>query len=65
MGLVPTNNAGFGSAESAALVFNRNEIVPLQEMFKEVNDWLGEEVIDFEPYGLGLGGVEDQPPRPM
>ena len=65
MGLVPTNNAGFGSAESATLVFNRNEIVPLQEMFKEVDEWLGEEVIDYEPYELGLGGVEERPARPM
>ena len=65
MGLVPTNNAGFGSVESAALVFNRNEVVPLQEMFKGVNEWLGEEVIHFEPYELGLGGIEEPSAQTM
>lgn len=33
-------------------MFVRNELTPLQERMKEVNDWLGEEVIRFAPYEL-------------
>jgi hypothetical protein len=33
-------------------VFVRNELSPLQERFKEVNDWLGMEVIRFKDYSL-------------
>ncbi|MEJ1358220.1 MAG: phage portal protein [Candidatus Sedimenticola sp. (ex Thyasira tokunagai)] len=50
MGIIPQNTAGFGNAPDAAKVFNRNEIIPLQERFKEINHWLGEEVIKFDPY---------------
>ncbi len=52
MGIVPTNSAGFGSAEVASKVFSQNEIEPLQARFKELNDWLGETVIDWHPYQL-------------
>ncbi|RCU25569.1 Presumed portal vertex protein, partial [Acinetobacter baumannii] len=30
----------------------RNELTPLQERLKEINNWLGEEVITFRPYEL-------------
>lgn len=53
MGIVPTNTAGFGDVEKAAKVFAANEMEPLQERFKELNAWLGEEVIRFKPYELG------------
>lgn len=52
MGIIPTNGSGFGSVQDAAKVFNRNEIVPLQERFKEINEWLGMEVIIFAPYAI-------------
>ncbi len=52
MGIVPNNNGGFGDAETAAKVFNANEILPLQARMLEVNDWLGQEVIRFSPYAL-------------
>lgn len=52
MGIIPTNTSGFGDAEKAAAVFAANEITPMQERMKEVNDWLGEEVIRFRPYEL-------------
>ena len=52
MGILPTNTAGFGDAAKAAEVFARNEIAPLQARMLELNDWLGEEVIAFEPYTL-------------
>lgn len=52
MGIVPTNAGGFGSAEVTAQVFNRNEIVPIQEMLKEINDWVGKEIVTFRPYEI-------------
>lgn len=52
MGIIPGNVGGFGDVEKAAGVFSVNEITPLQERFKEVNDWIGEEVIRFKPYEL-------------
>jgi len=54
IGIVPNNAGGFGDVEKAARVFVTNELDPLQERFKELNDWLGEEVIRFEPYSLGI-----------
>jgi PBSX family phage portal protein len=52
LGIVPTNTAGFGDVEKAAAVFSRNELEPLQERLKELNDWLGQEVIRFRPYSV-------------
>jgi PBSX family phage portal protein len=52
MGIIPHNTGGFGDAEKAARVFAVNEITPLQERLKEINDWLGLEVIRFKPYEL-------------
>lgn len=50
MGIMPSNVGGFGDVEKAARVFARNELVPLQSRFLEVNEWLGEEVVKFDPY---------------
>lgn len=50
MGIIPNNTGGFGDAAKAAAVFNANEIKPLQQRFRELNEWLGVEVVDFEPY---------------
>ena len=52
MGIIPDNAGGFGDVEKAAGVFVRNELTPLQERMKEVNGWLGEEVITFRNYEL-------------
>lgn len=52
MGIIPTNTSGFGDVEKAGKVFFINEILPLQNRLKEVNEWLGQEVIRFEPYKL-------------
>lgn len=52
MGIVPTNTSGFGNISSAAEVFARNEILPLQTHFMQLNDWLGEQIIHFEPYTI-------------
>ena len=53
MGIIPNNTGGFGDAEKAAKVFTINEIIPLQERLKELNDWIGEEVVRFKDYELG------------
>lgn len=52
LGLVPSNTGGFGAVEPAANVFALNELEPLQARFKELNEWLGEEVVSFTPYKL-------------
>lgn len=52
MGILPTNNGGFGDVEKAGRVFFINEIKPLQRKLQEVNKWLGVDVVTFEPYEL-------------
>jgi PBSX family phage portal protein len=52
MGIIPNNTGGFGDAEKAAAVLSAIEIAPLQERLKELNDWIGEEVIRFKPFEL-------------
>lgn len=49
-GIVPTNAGGFGSVKEADEVFYENEIVPLQLRLAELNEWIGEEVVTFDPY---------------
>jgi PBSX family phage portal protein len=61
LGIVPSNAGGFGDVEKAAQVFVLNELTPLQNRLRELNDWLGEEVIQFTPYVVGQaapGGKE-------
>ncbi|MEC5408888.1 phage portal protein [Paraburkholderia sp. MPAMCS5] len=50
LGIVPSNTGGFGAADTAARVFGRNEIEPLQAQFMSFNEWAGEEVVRFNPY---------------
>ena len=57
LGIVPSNAGGFGDVEKAAMVFARNEIEPLQERLRRLNDWLGEEVIRFRPYEISNPGA--------
>lgn len=52
MGVMPNNTGGFGDAEKAAAVLSAIEIAPLQERLKELNEWLGIEVIKFKPFEL-------------
>lgn len=52
MGIIPNNTGGFGDVEKATKVFFVNEIIPLQERLKEINQQLGVEVIKFTPYKL-------------
>ncbi|MDH2998120.1 phage portal protein [Pasteurellaceae bacterium LFhippo2] len=52
MGIIPTNNGGFGDVEKAGKVFFINEIKPLQQKLEEINQWLGIKVVTFTPYEL-------------
>ncbi|MBF6636206.1 phage portal protein [Rouxiella silvae] len=52
MGIIPDNAGGFGDVEKAAKVFVRNELTPMQERMKEINQWMGVEVVKFHPYQL-------------
>lgn len=52
MGGKPENVGSVGDVEKAAKVFVRNELTPLQQRIKEVNDWVGGEVIRFKKYNL-------------
>lgn len=52
MVIMPNNVGGFGDVEKAANGFVRNEPLPLQKRIKEVNDWLGEEIVKFYPCSL-------------
>lgn len=54
MGIIPDSAGGFGDAVKASQVFVRNELTPLQERMKEINYWIGEEVITFRPYELAI-----------
>lgn len=57
VGVVPENTGGFGSVYDAASVFNRNEILPLQEVFKQINEILNTNIINFKPYQIEKGEV--------
>lgn len=50
LGIMPNNTGGFGAVEPAALVFARNELVPLQTQFMALNDWCGQDVVTFIDY---------------
>ncbi|MCL2020924.1 MAG: phage portal protein [Betaproteobacteria bacterium] len=52
LGIIPQNTGGFGDVEKASKVFFTNEIKPLQAVIATVNDWTGEEVVQFKPYEL-------------
>jgi len=54
MGIIPENVGGFGAIAPAAQVFARNELEPLQARFEELNDWMGEEVVRFKAYEVGI-----------
>ena len=52
IGVVPSNTAGFGAADTAAEVFGANEIEPLQRRFTQINEWIGDEVVRCNPYSI-------------
>jgi len=52
LGVVPSNSGGFGDVAKAAHIWARNELEPLQLRLMELNQWIGEEVMQFKPYSL-------------
>lgn len=52
MGGKPENAGSIGDVEKVAKVFVRNELMPLQSRFLELNEWAGEEIIRFQKYSL-------------
>ncbi len=59
MGIVPNNTGGFGDVQKAAEVFYYNELVPILNMLTDINDELGEQIIQFNDYKL----ARLEPPR--
>lgn len=49
---MPNNVGGFGDVEKASRVFVRNELIPLQKRFEELNKWCKHDVIKFISYAL-------------
>lgn len=47
MGVVPQNAGGFGSVRDAIEVWQINELEPEQARLRQINDWLGDEVVQF------------------
>lgn len=52
LGIVPQNSGGFGSIREAAMVWSAMELAPLQTRMTAVNEWLGQDVIAFDPFEL-------------
>jgi capsid portal protein len=52
LGIVPNSTGGFGDMDKAARAFAKNELEPLQNRLREVNDWIGADVVRFTPYNL-------------
>lgn len=60
MGILPGTNVTFGDAEKAAQIFDTNELEPLRKRFMELNHWMGEEIVSFEPYALAAVSKEEK-----
>ncbi|CZW30582.1 phage portal protein%2C PBSX family [Enterobacter cloacae] len=52
MGAMLEGNGSLSDVEKATRVFAINEMLPVMEAMKGINDWLGQEVIHFNPYAL-------------
>ena len=50
LGIVPQNAGGFGSIREAASVWAGNELAPIQRRLARVNEWVGYDVITFDPF---------------
>lgn len=50
IGIIPTNNGGFGDIRSAMDVFFSNEIAPLMVRLEQINEQLGVPAVSWRPY---------------
>ena len=48
LGIVPSNSGGFGDISKAAIVYVSNELLPIQQQLRQLNDMLGEDVVRFK-----------------
>ena len=56
MRIVPEKAAEFESIRDVAMLFFANEIAPILATLRQLNDWLGEEVIRFKEFVLSRNG---------
>lgn len=59
MSIIPANTGGFGASDTAAEVFFRNEIVPLQNRWRALNDWAGQTVVEFGEYSISVSTTKE------
>lgn len=59
IGIIPQNNGGFGDVGKASDIFFGNEIEPLMQRMRQLNEWLGLEALVFASYE-----PQGQAPRP-
>lgn len=52
LGVVPDNAGGFGDVRTATAMFLFLEMSPLASRFLQLNEWLGQEAIAFDPFVL-------------
>ena len=52
MGIMPNNFGDLGDIEKVSKVFEINEFYPLQKVLKELNSWIGGEIITLNDYIL-------------
>lgn len=50
LGVMPDTAGSRGDVEKDYNTYFRMEMIAMQETFKELNDWIGEEVIQFKPF---------------
>jgi len=53
LGIVAQNSGGFGDIGKAAQVWAAMELAPAQARMTAINEWLGMEVIRFNPFTVG------------
>ncbi|WP_315807471.1 phage portal protein [Pseudomonas sp. C9-3] len=55
LGVVPQNAGGFGAIRDAAEVWVTLELEPMQARMLQLNEWVGEEVMRFDPFVMAGG----------
>lgn len=53
LGIVAQNSGGFSDIGKAAQVWAAMELAPLQARMTAINEWLGMDVIRFNPFTVG------------
>ena len=64
LGVMPEGNGNLGDIEKSANTFYHLEIEPMQQIFSELNEFIGEEVVKFRPYVPMFTPKTDPNPSP-